>query len=480
MKKIKKIKERILSIVLTCAMMATLLVGMAPVEVRAEEGEPAAQAETCTVTIDSTNLAEGALLAALRFDSDGYEMGEPIELTNGSTVEIPKDGGLLVMSNSSNFKVTVSDTNSAKVSDLMVGEAESGYYVYEIKGNITVVVESTTQGGGNENPPAGGDGVTGDISSVTITNHIFDDIFADIQDGTLNSYSNEDLYLHAWPKVTVLNKNGEVLKTYINNPYIAHRTNSGWEVCDCGNTLNDSEHGILLLFQTDYNHGNDQEDLTSIVSIDSDTLVIDKAWADYSIYPRTGAIYVAIVPGTSGGNENPPATDTYDITLDRTNYAEGYVDLYTYDGEGRSVENTQENNDTITMPEGGKVRVFADSEFTVTAESATISEMLSAGDEGYYYEITCIAADTTVVVNKVTTQEQTYELTIDCEGFTEDAPLTVIRFDSDGYDIDAIEVANGDKVEIPVGGSVIVTAANEFTVVAEGATVGELQEGGEG
>lgn len=92
---------------------------------------------------------------------------------------------------------------------------------------------------------------------------------------------------------------------------------------------------------------------------------------------------------------------TYDITLDRTNYADGYVDLYTYDSEGNSVASTQVNNATITMPEGGKVRVFADSEFTVTAEGATISEMLSAGDEGYYYELIGITADTTVVVNKV-------------------------------------------------------------------------------
>ena len=93
----------------------------------------------------------------------------------------------------------------------------------------------------------------------------------------------------------------------------------------------------------------------------------------------------------------------YDITLDRTNYADGYVDLYTYNSEGNNVENTQDNNATIAMPEGGKVRVFADSEFTVTAEGATISEMLNAGDEGYYYEITNIAQDTTLVVNKVTT-----------------------------------------------------------------------------
>lgn len=91
---------------------------------------------------------------------------------------------------------------------------------------------------------------------------------------------------------------------------------------------------------------------------------------------------------------------TYDITLDRTNYADGYVDLYTYNSEGRNVANTQDNNVTITMPEGGKVRVFADSEFTVTAEGATISEMLGGGEEGYYYELTGIAADTTIVVNK--------------------------------------------------------------------------------
>ena len=51
------------------------------------------------------------------------------------------------------------------------------------------------------------------------------------------------------------------------------------------------------------------------------------------------------------------------------------------------------------MPEGGKVRVFAGSAFTVTAEGATVGEMLNAGEEGYYYEITNFTGDTTVVVN---------------------------------------------------------------------------------
>ena len=90
---------------------------------------------------------------------------------------------------------------------------------------------------------------------------------------------------------------------------------------------------------------------------------------------------------------------TYDITLDRTNYADGYVELYTYNSEGTNVAVTQENNATIAMPEGGKVRVFAGSAFTVTAEGATVGEMLNAGEEGYYYEITNFTGDTTVVVN---------------------------------------------------------------------------------
>lgn len=98
-----------------------------------------------------------------------------------------------------------------------------------------------------------------------------------------------------------------------------------------------------------------------------------------------------------------PEVETYTITLDRTNYADGYVELYTYDSEGNNVADTQENNATITMPEGGSVKIFADSEFTVTATGATVGEMQAAGEEGYYYVLTGIAADTTVVVNKVTT-----------------------------------------------------------------------------
>lgn len=99
-------------------------------------------------------------------------------------------------------------------------------------------------------------------------------------------------------------------------------------------------------------------------------------------------------------NEASGSTEvTYDITLDRTNYTDGWVLLLTYDDEGANVEETEINNGTITMPEGGKVRVFADSEFTVKAEGATVSEMKNAGEEGYYYEITGIKADTTVVVS---------------------------------------------------------------------------------
>ena len=408
------------------------------------------QEQTYELTIDSTNLAEEASLAAVKFDSEGYDMGDVIALTNGSTVEIPKDGGLLVMSNSSNFNVTVSDTTLATVSDLIVGDAESGYYISEIRGNITVVVESTTQGGGNENPPAGG--VTGDISSVTITNHIFDDIFADIQDGTLNSYSNEDLYLHAWPKVTVLNKNGEVLETYINNPYIAHRTNSGWEVCDCGNTLNDSEHGILLLFQTDYNHGNDQEDLTSIVSIDSDTLVIDKAWVDYSIYSRTGAIYVAIVPGTSGGTEcdhdwevlydaddhyrkcvdcqqeadRAAHTFTnnvcsicgyekkYTITIERVNFDEGEnidlrYNLYDINQDRKSTKVQLNNQTSFEVLVGETFDIFIyeaiDYDYTVTLKSGTADFGYWDWDDSTYgtpiYQAVSLDSDITIVLTKI-------------------------------------------------------------------------------
>lgn len=123
---------------------------------------------------------------------------------------------------------------------------------------------------------------------------------------------------------------------------------------------------------------------------------------------------------------------TYDITLDRTNYADGYVDLYTYNSEGSAVANTQDNNATITMPEGGKVRVFADSKFTVVAEGATISEMLSAGEEGYYYELTGIAADTTIVVNKGNTgSEETFVDEIDVQIDWDKVPTLEAGMDSD-------------------------------------------------
>ncbi len=637
--------------------------------------------DSCTVTIDSTNLAEGALLAALRFDSDGYEMGEPIELTNGSTVEIPKDGGLLVMSNSSNFKVTVSDAALAKVGDLMVGQAESGYYISEIKGNITVVVESTTppagetvavtldksnfsgelyycineaasfepvventinittndflslasfgveyevtasdngvsidkipddagaciykisgftnattiivndattqepEGGtasfsvnvvfedniitkgcdkllvayvenntngsspktyewhkydGNENPVVDDGGnadefhvkdyvTVGDnyfycevtignekVKSNTVRVHVLDEAgfgTATVTETTGNAEGFEDLIsllsaetldieeFYNWElydfsnlfNVTIKDKDNctelEFDNNYFRTYYLGARekgtTNTWTEVWNESHLpeLSDSskEYEYAVVYITHcldgYLFANRNEVVdASAINYESDKLEIDSIW-----YPsNTDGLHVAFVPKDEAGGTQEV---TYDITLDRTNYAEGYVDLYTYDSEGSNVANTQENNAAIAMPEGGKVRVFADSEFTVTAEGATVSEMLSAGEEGYYYELTGITADTTVVVNKVTTQEQTYELTIDCEGFTEDAPLAVIRFDSDGYDIDAIEVANGDKVEIPVGGSVIVASTTpNFKVAVENnlADVSDLQQG---
>ena len=476
MKKIKKIKERILSIVLTCAMMATLLVGILPMEVHAEDGatltyevvggtgsmasETLAADENFTlpepsftpdlnrefygwIVYDENELLEktgyinntvltveagenykaiayyGYRLTVQNLPNDTSIMYGSIMAKNPNPVVVPEftesmmEGNAFMISNSS---MTSAPSFTGENGSAELVQSSNGQYLYLVKditGPVTLVASST--------PPAG------ETVAVTLDK---------------SNFSGE-LY------------------------YCINEAASFEPVVE--NTINITTNDFLALAS----FGVEYEVTASDNGVSIDKIPDDAGACIYKISGFTNATTLTINPVT-------PTTDTYDITLDRTNYAEGYVDLYTYDSEGSYVANTEDNNATITMPEGGKVRVFADSEFTVTAESATISEMLSAGDEGYYYEITCIAADTTVVVNKVTTQEQTYELTIDCEGFTEDAPLAVIRFDSDGYDIDAIEVANGDKVEIPVGGSVIVTAANEFTVVAEGATVGELQEGGEG
>lgn len=114
--------------------------------------------------------------------------------------------------------------------------------------------------------------------------------------------------------------------------------------------------------------------------------------------------------GNNGGNNDEEVT--YNITLDRTNYIDGWVWMSTYNNEKSNVKDTEINNDTIVMPDGGYVRVFADSKFDVVAEGATISEMINSGEEGYYYEITNIKKDTTVVVNKKQdVQTHTHSLT---------------------------------------------------------------------
>lgn len=100
-------------------------------------------------------------------------------------------------------------------------------------------------------------------------------------------------------------------------------------------------------------------------------------------------------------NPDPSEEETtYNVKLDCTNYTETRVDLYTYDSEQNTLEYISTNGDTITVPETGFARVFVyGGEFTVTAEGATVGELIDAGDEGSYREITDFTKDTTVVVN---------------------------------------------------------------------------------
>jgi len=160
-----------------------------------------------------------------------------------------------------------------------------------------------------------------------------------------------------------------------------------------------------------------KEYLVGMVLKDSNWSTQNTSGAQYSEWPYltnvcdmfdcvdkelAGSVYVNGESVSGGSVSDALKTEnTINITLDRTNYADGEVLLLTYDSKGENVEETETNNDAIVMPEGGKVRVFADSEFTVEAEGAIVSEMRDAGVEGYYYELTGIEADTTVVVNKV-------------------------------------------------------------------------------
>lgn len=104
-----------------------------------------------------------------------------------------------------------------------------------------------------------------------------------------------------------------------------------------------------------------------------------------------------------GGGANPPAEtpSTYTITFDRTNYADGNVTLITYDSEGNTLGFTSDDGVTLDLPEGGSLGVLGDSNFTVTVGDVTYDTPI-VSPEGYGYRITNITADTTVIVNKVT------------------------------------------------------------------------------
>lgn len=100
----------------------------------------------------------------------------------------------------------------------------------------------------------------------------------------------------------------------------------------------------------------------------------------------------------ANGNEEEV---TYNVTLDSSNY-EGNVILITYDNGNKYREETNINGNVLEVPESGFARVFGyGGAFTVTAEGATVGELIDAGEEGSYREITNFTNDTTIVVNAV-------------------------------------------------------------------------------
>lgn len=302
----KKIKKRILSIVLTCAMMVSLLVGMAPMEVHAEDG--------ATLTYEVVG-GSGTM------ESKQLTVGEEFVLPAPSF--IPDDGREFY-----------------------------GWFVYDSADDRELEVC------GYEAPEFT---PKGEYTYTAIACYGYPVTVKNLPEGTNITYMSTSI---SNPSALVIPEAGERIS----------------EEANCFIIQNSSMTSAPI-----FTGENGRAELVS--SNDGEYY--------YVVRDITG-------PVTLVASSNPPATDTYTITLDRTNYADGYVELYTYNSEGNNVANTQDNNATIAMPEGGKVRVFADSEFTVTATGATVGEMQAAGEEGYYYELTGIAADTTVVVNKVT------------------------------------------------------------------------------
>ena len=121
----KKIKNKILSIVLTCAMMVSLFVCMAPMNVQAIEA-------TYTITLNKTNYPAGDCIAW----GDDVN-GEQQYLRNGSSIEIPVDGSITVIANNA-FTVIA---EGATVGELQEG-GEGGYFleITNFTADTTVIV----------------------------------------------------------------------------------------------------------------------------------------------------------------------------------------------------------------------------------------------------------------------------------------------------------------------------------------------------
>ena len=121
----KKIKNKILSIVLTCAMMVSLFVCMAPMNVQAIEA-------TYTITLNKTNYPAGDCIA-WGDDVNGVQQ----HLRNGTSIEIPVDGSITVIANNA-FTVIA---EGATVGELQ--EGGEGRYFLEITNftaDTTVIV----------------------------------------------------------------------------------------------------------------------------------------------------------------------------------------------------------------------------------------------------------------------------------------------------------------------------------------------------
>lgn len=400
MKKTKNLKERILSIVLTLTMVVSLFAGMTPVEAQAEGG-------TYELTIDSSKFLEEAPLAVFKYDSEG-DSPSVVLVTNGDKVTIPADCMVIVASTISNFEVTVNNPNLGTVGALQIGGSESGYPITDIKGNITIIIESTSQGGESGGDEGGGTDTPEsnkikDLASIVTYDEDTKTITADLDRSkdyvlvytTYEEYEELDISKEVFDngmksslERTATAKRADVL------PNLTEQMIQNFVVGFGNRQIAYTEPGAGE-FVTDV------DEVTKTVQTGARLLIYEVDSEDEVSYTHEGTpmkfyitygIHEILIPaaGTSGGN--PPADNTATVTFVKSNFT-GSLE-YMYGGAFHQVPEELE----MEIEKGSPLVVASDIEFTLTVPGSTLTSWYMEDFGKYLCEIENIQSDLTITV----------------------------------------------------------------------------------